>query len=103
MRNQQQGVRSTKAKYPHPGTESPTAEKKHDFFIHLYEPKGAMYIDQTRNFPHGSSWGNRNQMIRNEIDGNYTWIEPMKKDRGGDDFGPAMRLRMDESERHSTY
>ena len=41
--NQRQGVRSTKEKYPHLGTETPAVEKKRDVFINVYEPKGAMY------------------------------------------------------------
>ena len=78
MQNQRQGVRSTKAKAPHPGTESPPAEKKRDVFINLYEPKYTMYTYQTGKFPHRSIRRNRYQMIPHEIDVNSTWIEPMK-------------------------
>ena len=83
MRNQHQGVRSTKAKSPHPGTESPPAEKKYDVFINVYEPKGTMYTYQTGKFPHKLIWENRYQMILYEIDDKSTWIEPMKNKTEG--------------------
>ena len=83
IRNQRHGVRSTKAKAPHPDTESPTAEGRRDVFINVYEPKGTMYTDQTGKFPHRSSRGNRYQMIMHEIDGNSTWIELVKKRQRG--------------------
>ena len=69
MWNQYQGLRSTKAKSPHPGT---------------YEAKGAMYTYQTGKFPHMSIRGNRYQMIFHEIDGNCTCIEPMKNKTEGE-------------------
>ena len=43
-----------------------------------------MYTEQTGKFPHKSSWENRYQMILNEIDGNSTWIEPMKNKTEGE-------------------
>ena len=84
MRNQRQGVRSTKAKALHPVIKSPPAEKIRDVFINVYATKGAMYTDQTGNLPHRFSQGNRYQIILHEIDGKSTWIEPMKnKTEGG--------------------
>ena len=42
-------------------------------------------------------------MILHKIDGKYNWIEPIKKkDRGGDDIGPAPRIRKYEGSRYST-
>ena len=76
MRNQLQGVRSTKA--PLPGTKLSPAEKKLNVFINVYEPKGTMYMDQMGKFPHCSSGGKKYQIILHEIDGNSTYIEPMK-------------------------
>ena len=84
MQNQRQGVRSTKAKYPHPGTESPPAEKKCYVFINMYEPKGTMYTDQMGNLPHRSIRVNKYQMILHEIDSESTWIETMKNKTKGE-------------------
>ena len=44
----------------------------------MYEPKGTMYTDQTGEFPYRLSQGNKYQIILHEINGNSTWIEPMK-------------------------
>ena len=57
--NKRQGVQSTKAKAPYPGTESPPAEEKRHVFINVYSPKRTMYTDQTVNSPHRSIQGNR--------------------------------------------
>ena len=72
MRNQRQGVRSTKAKAPHLGTESPPEEKKRDVIMNVYETKGNMYTYQTGNSSHRSIRLNRYQMILHENDGNST-------------------------------
>ena len=45
---------------------------------------GTMYTDQTVKLLHSSSHGNRYQMILHEIDGNYTWIEPMENKTEGE-------------------
>ena len=37
-----------------------------------------MFSDQTGKFLHTSSKGNNYQMLVHEIDGNSTWVEPMK-------------------------
>ena len=80
MRNQRLGVRSTKS--THPGITPPPEEKKRNFFTNVHEPKGTMYKYQRGNFTHQSSRGNSYKMILHEIDGNSTWIEPMKKRQG---------------------
>jgi len=43
-----------------------------------------MFTDQTGKFPHSSSRGNNYQMIVHEIDGNSTWVEPMKNRTEGE-------------------
>ena len=43
-----------------------------------------MYTDQTVNFPTRSIRGNKYQIILSEIDGNSTWIEPMKNRTEGE-------------------
>ena len=50
----------------------------------MYEPKGNMYTYHMGELPHSLIRGNRYKMILYEIDGNFTWIEPMKnKTEGG--------------------
>ena len=82
MRNQCQGVRSTKY-LPHPVTERPIEEKNKYVLITMYELKGKIYTDQTGKLPHHFSRGNKYQMIVHKIDDNSTWIEPMKKIQRG--------------------
>ena len=61
----------------------PIAKQK-DIFIALYNPRNMICTDQTGRFPHASSRGYHYQMIVHEIDGNSTWVEPMKnKSQGG--------------------
>ena len=43
-----------------------------------------MFTDQTGKFPQSSSRGNNYQMIIHEIDGNSTWVEPMKNRTKGE-------------------
>ena len=43
-----------------------------------------MFSYQTGNFPHASSKGHNYQMIVHEIDGNSTWIKPMKNRTKGE-------------------
>ena len=45
----------------------------------MYDPN----TDQTGEFPHWSSHGNKCQMILHKIDGKSTWIEPMKNETEG--------------------
>ena len=101
IRNKRQGVGSTKA--PHPVTETTPAEKKRDVFININDPKGTVYTDQTGKFPHGSIRGNKYQRILHEIDGNYTWIEPMKNKTEGEKILSRRRLRTYEGIRHRNY
>ena len=102
MRLQRQGVRSTKTKAPTQevavnlggnGTAGGAAQidiapvpivKKKDIFISIYNPRDTIYTDQTGKFPHASSRGYNYHMIIHKIDGNSTWVEPMKnKSQGG--------------------
>ena len=102
MRLQRQGVRSTKTKAPtreaavnlgENGTARGASQidiapmpivKKKDIFISIYNPRDTIYTDQTGKFPHASSRGYNYQMIIHKIDGNSTWVEPMKnKSQGG--------------------
>ena len=99
MRNQRQGVQSTKKKAAiSPITASskstaqkseddegaPAIEKKNNKFIATYNPRNTMFTNQTGKFPHSSSRGNNYQMITHEIDGNSTWVEPMKNQTEGE-------------------
>ena len=52
--------------------------KKKDIFISIYNPRDKIYTYQTGKLPHASSRGYNYQMIIHEIDGNSTWVEPMK-------------------------
>ena len=49
-----------------------------EIFITIHKPCNTMYIYQTGKFPHASSHGYNYQMIFHKIDGNSTWVEPMK-------------------------
>ena len=82
MRNQRQGVPSTKA--PHPATKPTPEDKKRDVFTNFYDPKGTMYTDQTGKSTHWLSSGKKYQMIPHEIDENPTWIETMKNKTEGE-------------------
>ena len=59
-------------------------KKQKDIFIALYNPRDTIYTDQTGRLPHASSRGHRYQMIVHEIDGNSTWVEPMKNKSQGE-------------------
>ena len=96
MRNQRQGVRSTKAKAPaEAGTLPGTAEagskagavpidKLNDVYIAVYSPRETIFTDQTGKFPFTSSRGNNYQMVVHDIDSNSTWVEPMKNRTEGE-------------------
>ena len=59
-------------------------EKIKDIFIAMYKPRDTIYTDQTGKFLHTSSRGHNYQMANHKIDGNSTWIKPMKnKTKGG--------------------
>ena len=54
------------------------SKKENDILIEVYSPKETMYTDQTGNFPHASSQGNRYMMVLAHIDSDSIWVEPMK-------------------------
>ena len=83
IKSQRQGVRSTKTQQSTRAVPVPIAKQK-DIFISLYNPRDTIYTDQTGKFPHASSRGYHYQMIVHEIDGNSTWVEPMKNKSQGD-------------------
>ena len=83
MKSQRQGVRSTKTQQFTGSVPVPMAKQK-DIFIALYNPCNTIYTDQTGKFPHASSRGYHYQMIVHEIDGNSTWVEPMKNRSQGE-------------------
>ena len=88
MRGQRQGVRSTKRKpkvkikiegeeneekdkeTAVDSEEEPALEKEADIYVSVYETKEAMHTDQTGQFPHVSSSGNRYTMVLVELDSN---------------------------------
>ena len=90
MRNQRQGVRSTKK--PNPTTdiniadiiELPPIEKMKYIYIATYNPRETMFSNQTGKFLHTSSKGNNHQIIVHDIDDNSTWIDPMKNTTEGE-------------------
>ena len=104
MRGQRQGVRSTKVKIKvEDGEKEETGEdeakserdeieeknqvpleKEEDIFIHVYDTKEAIHTDQTGQFPHVSSRGNRYTMVLIELDSNSIWAEPMKNRTEGE-------------------
>ena len=92
MRNQRQGVRSTKrAAKPNrfsPATAATGAteaiEKKGDIFVAVYEPRATFYTDQTGRFPQQSSRGNNYMMVLFDVDSSSTWVEPMKNRTEGE-------------------
>ena len=70
--------------------------KRKEIFIALYKTRYTIYTDQTGKFPHTSSRGNNYQMIIHEIDGNSTWVDPMKNKTQGEIINARRRalLRM---------
>ena len=99
MRNQRQGIRSTKqrihttmvpTKAAATSACKPSARaaeltlpinkpeiKQHDIFVTSYDPKASIYTDQTGQFPQRSIRGNKYQMFLHNIDRNSTWVEPI--------------------------
>ena len=83
MRNQRQGVRSTKQKITiEPDTQP--LPRQHDIFVKTYDTLDTMYTDQTGQFPHLSSRGNRYQMILFHVDSNSIWVEATKNKTEGE-------------------
>ncbi len=62
-------------------------EKKNDVFIHIYELNendqltGTLCTDQTGDFPHVSSHGNRLIMLLHHVNSNSMWVEPLKNQK----------------------
>jgi hypothetical protein len=86
MRNQGQGVRSTKKKPldAFPDTPAiPPHEIKRDIFIHIYELKKTVYSNQTGCFPQVSSLGNKYIMTILDVDSNSSWAEALKDNTSG--------------------
>ena len=83
MKSQRQGMRSTKTQQSMSALPVPIIKKK-DIFISLYNPRDTIYTDQTGKFPHASIRGYNYQIIVHKIDGNSTWVEPMKNKSQGE-------------------
>ena len=80
MKNQRQGVRSTKIKIPAPSTtQQLTTPTENDLMVDIHDTQETMYTDQKGKFPHLSSQGNRYQMILYHVASNSIWVEAMKK------------------------
>ena len=62
----------------------PAIEKKRDILIATYNPRDTMFTDQTGKFPQSSRRGNNYQIVIHKIDGNSTWVEPMKNRTKGE-------------------
>ena len=62
----------------HNNQKSPTLPKQEDIHIKVQDANETMYTDQTGNFTHISSRGNRYQMIDYHVDSNSIWAKPMK-------------------------
>ena len=104
IRGKRQGKRSTKEKATTPeaaATQQPTNQtnsggssqqdhfhasfdKKTDISSAVYKPRDNIYTGQTGKLPHTSSQGHKYQMVMHQIDGNSTWIEPMKNKTQGE-------------------
>ena len=84
MQAQRQGVRSSKVKAkaakPEEIKDQNNPEtKQNDVFMKIIDMmKDAIYTDQTGQFPHLSSKGNRYIMVAIHIDSNYMAMEAMK-------------------------
>ena len=103
MRMQCQGVRSTKSaahqavplsadqtgdSQPNKTSHSEELEsapipKRKDIIIALYKTRDTIYTDQNGKFPHTLIQVNNYQMVIHKIDGNSTWVEPMKNKTQG--------------------
>jgi hypothetical protein len=88
MRGQRQGVQSTCTTHPTVAdTLDKLLEKKNDIFIHIYKLNennqltGTLYTDQTGDFPHVSSHGNRLIMLLHHVNSNSMWVEPLKNQK----------------------
>ena len=92
MKQQMQGVRSTKARDANstpaaPETPSDPPEPKtchNDVYVKVWDTKEKVYTDQTGKFPFQSVSGNRYLMVMVEVDSNYIDAQPMKNRTGKD-------------------
>ena len=87
MRSQRQGVRSTKTA-PHTKPVTPSLANplltQQDIYIKTYNTRDTVFSDQTGQFPHTSSKGNRYQMILYHTKSNSIWVEPFKNRTEGE-------------------
>eukprot|EP00804_Cyclotella_cryptica_P028359 CCRYP_016427-RA/>CCRYP_016427-RA protein AED:0.05 eAED:0.03 QI:0/0/0/1/1/1/2/0/1237 len=83
MKNQRQGVRSTKQQVQ-PISPPPTHPQQNDIYVKTYDTNNTLYTDQTGKFPHVSSRGNRYQMILYHVASNSIWVEPTKNRTEGE-------------------
>eukprot|EP00804_Cyclotella_cryptica_P015207 CCRYP_000733-RA/>CCRYP_000733-RA protein AED:0.43 eAED:0.26 QI:0/0/0/1/1/1/3/0/840 len=83
MKNQRQGIRSTKQRVQ-PYVLPPTLPQQNDIYIKTYDTSNTLYTNQTGKFPHVSSRGFRYQMILYHADTNSIWIEPTKNRTEGE-------------------
>ena len=86
MRNQRQGVRSTKIRQTEQTNDykRKVKEKKQDIFIAIHDPKSTMYTDQTEKLPVRLSQGQPHQVVAHNINSNRTLIETTKIITEGD-------------------
>jgi hypothetical protein len=72
-------------------------EKQNDIFIHIYELNendqltGTLYTNQTGDFPHVSSRGNRSIMLLHHINSNSMGVEPLKNQKESTLIAAQMR------------
>ena len=64
--------------------ELPPIEKRKNIYITTYNPRETIFSNQTLKLLHTSIKGNNYQMIVYKIDGNSTWIDPMKNRTEGE-------------------
>jgi hypothetical protein len=98
MRGQHQGVRLTCTTHSTvANTPKKLLEKKNDIFIHIYKLNennrltGTLCADQTGDFPHISSHGNRLIMLLHHVDSNSMWVEPLKNQKESTLIAAQMR------------
>jgi len=84
MRNQRQGVRSTKQRESEPTNPAAPVPKQNEVLVRVYDTHNTLFTDQTGKFPHLSSRGNRYQMILYHAASNSIWVEPMKNRTEGE-------------------
>ena len=62
----------------------PAIERKKDISIATYNPRETMFTNQTGKFLWSFSQGNNYRTVIHEIDGDSTWVEPMKNRTEGE-------------------